>query len=132
MRNWTWWKLYVKVQPMLSVARAEDEMKEKEEELKKAMEDAEANAKRKAELEETLTNVMGEKDKLFTELQTTSEILTETEEDLAIAQAAKVCYSMIMIITTEITLTKGPYSFCYDLFCTNDRELENWTLFLNP
>merc|ERR1712224_247766 len=43
IRNWPWWKLYILVQPMLSVARAEDEMKEKEEELKKAMEDAEAN-----------------------------------------------------------------------------------------
>merc|ERR1712142_1131203 len=48
LRNWHWWKLYVKVQPLLSIARAEDEMKEKEEELKKAMENAEANeAKRK-------------------------------------------------------------------------------------
>merc|ERR1712168_399225 len=38
IRNWPWWKLYIKVQPLLSIARAEEEMKEKEEELKKAME----------------------------------------------------------------------------------------------
>ena len=36
LRNWSWWKLYIKVQPLLSIALAEDEMKEKEEELKKA------------------------------------------------------------------------------------------------
>ena len=43
LRNWSWWKLYIKVQPLLSIARAEEEMKEKEEELKKAMENAAAN-----------------------------------------------------------------------------------------
>ena len=35
LRNWSWWKLYIKVQPLLSTTLAEDEMKEKEEELKK-------------------------------------------------------------------------------------------------
>ena len=30
LRNWSWWKLYIKVQPLLSIALAEDEMKEKE------------------------------------------------------------------------------------------------------
>merc|ERR1719244_470651 len=45
IRNWPWWKLYLLVQPMLSVARAEEEMAEKEEALKAAMENAEATAK---------------------------------------------------------------------------------------
>merc|ERR1712142_394487 len=34
IRNWPWWKLYLLVQPMLSVARAEEEMAEKEAALK--------------------------------------------------------------------------------------------------
>merc|ERR1712168_90191 len=46
IRNWPWWKLYLLVQPMLSVARAEEEMEEKEAALKAAMENAEANAKK--------------------------------------------------------------------------------------
>ena len=36
LRNWSGWKLYIKVQPLLSIVLAVDEMKEKEEELKKA------------------------------------------------------------------------------------------------
>jgi len=82
LRNWTWWKLYIKVQPMLSVARAEDEMLLKEEELKKAMENAEANEARKKELEEQLTNALTEKDRLFTELSSETEKLIEAEDQL--------------------------------------------------
>merc|ERR1712002_121808 len=67
IRNWPWWKLYLLVQPMLSIVRAEDEMKQKEEELKQAMEEAQANLDERKELEESLTNVMTEKEKLFKE-----------------------------------------------------------------
>ena len=35
LRNWQWWKLYTRVKPLLSMARAEDEMKKKEEEYEK-------------------------------------------------------------------------------------------------
>merc|ERR1712042_350139 len=89
MRNWSWWKLYIKVQPLLSIARAEDEMQAKEEELKKAMEDAAANLARKNELEEQVTNIMAEKDKLFSDLRAETDRLIETEEQLLQTQAAK-------------------------------------------
>jgi len=82
LRNWTWWKLYIKVQPLLSVARAEDEMQAKEEELKKAVENAVANEARRKELEEQLTDVMTEKDKLFRDLQLETERLIEAEDQL--------------------------------------------------
>merc|ERR1719209_281797 len=58
IRNWPWWKLYLLVQPMLSVARAEEEMEEKEAALKAAMENAEANAKKLGDIEEQLTTVL--------------------------------------------------------------------------
>merc|ERR1719447_1709150 len=69
LRNWPWWKLYLLVQPMLSIVRAEDEMKEKEEELRQAMEEAQQNLDKRKELEESLTNVMSEKERLFNELR---------------------------------------------------------------
>jgi len=82
IRNWPWWKLYLLVQPMLSIVRAEDEMKEKEEELRQAMEEAQQNLDKRKELEESLTNVMSEKEKLFNELRQESDRLVETEERL--------------------------------------------------
>jgi len=89
IRNWPWWKLFLLVQPMLSIVRAEDEMKEKEEELQKAVEEAAQNLEKRKELEENLTNVMGEKEKLFNELQQESNRLVETEEKLNVIQTEK-------------------------------------------
>merc|ERR1711962_670813 len=82
IRNWPWWKLYLLVQPMLSVARAEEEMEEKEAALKASMENAEANAKKLTEIEEQLTVVLREKEKLFADLRSENSRLIETEEQL--------------------------------------------------
>merc|ERR1712142_899361 len=89
LRNWPWWKLYIKVQPLLSIARAEEEMKEKEEELKKAMENAEANEKKRKELEGQLTDVISEKEKLFADLQAETDRLITAEDKLMQTQALK-------------------------------------------
>merc|ERR1711962_1033230 len=83
IRNWPWWKLYLLVQPMLSVARAEDEMAEKEAALKEAMENAEANAKKLVDLEESAASLQVEKERLFADLKAESERLSETEDKLA-------------------------------------------------
>merc|ERR1711962_488969 len=82
IRNWPWWKLYLLVQPMLSVARAEEEMEEKEAALAAALENAEANAKKLTEIEEQLTVVLREKEKLFADLRSENSRLIETEEQL--------------------------------------------------
>merc|ERR1712096_572194 len=89
IRNWPWWKLYLLVQPMLSVARAEEEMEEKEAALKAAMENAEANSKKLGDIEEQLTNVLNEKEKLFNDLRTESIRLVDTEDQLAIVSKEK-------------------------------------------
>merc|ERR1712142_533703 len=82
IRNWPWWKLYLLVQPMLSVARAEEEMEEKEAALAAALENAEANAKKLTDIEEQLTVVLREKEKLFADLRSENSRLIETEEQL--------------------------------------------------
>merc|ERR1712142_738502 len=82
IRNWPWWKLYLLVQPMLSVARAEEEMEEKEAALKAAMENAEANAKKLTDIEDQLTTVLREKEKLFDDLRLENSRLIDTEEQL--------------------------------------------------
>merc|ERR1711962_57493 len=83
IRNWPWWKLYLLVQPMLSVARAEDEMAEKEAALKEVMENAEANAKKLVDLEESAASLQVEKERLFADLKAESERLSEVEDKLA-------------------------------------------------
>ena len=33
LRDWRWWKLFTKVKPLLNVARTEEELKQKEDEV---------------------------------------------------------------------------------------------------
>ena len=89
LRNWTWWKLYINVQPMLSIARAEDEMKEKEEELKRAQEQAKADEEAKKQMENQLTETIAEKEKLFAELQAETDRLIAAEDKLMQTQTVK-------------------------------------------
>jgi myosin heavy chain 6/7 len=52
LRNWPWWKLYTKVKPLLSVARQEEEMKKLEEEFKALKEALEKEEKLRKEMED--------------------------------------------------------------------------------
>merc|ERR1711931_345542 len=57
---------------------------EKEAALKAAMENAEANAKKLGDIEEQLTTVLKEKERLFADLNAENERLVETEDALAV------------------------------------------------
>merc|ERR1711872_957254 len=72
MKNWTWWKLYVQVLPMLTVAAAEEDKKKMLDELNNTS-SALANA------EEMVTNLQTAKDGLEAELAAAQERLEEEE-----------------------------------------------------
>lgn len=69
LRDWKWWRLYTKVKPLLNVARTEDELRQKEEELNKLREKVVKEDQAKKEMEEQLTVLMQEKNELFIQLQ---------------------------------------------------------------
>ncbi|XP_044289202.1 myosin-16 [Varanus komodoensis] len=89
MRFWGWWKLYNKVKPLLNVARQEEEMKEKEEELRNAMAKAQELMDRLKELEEKLATLSQEKNDLTIQLQAEQENLMDAEERLTQMMKAK-------------------------------------------
>lgn len=69
LRDWKWWRLYTKVKPLLNVARTEDELRQKEEELNKLREKVVKEDQAKREMEEQLTELIQEKNELFIHLQ---------------------------------------------------------------
>merc|ERR1712228_998329 len=69
LKNWLWWRLFVKVKPLLAVAAQEDEMKVKEEELVKTKETLEKTEKKLKEFEEQNVELHQAKNDLFIELQ---------------------------------------------------------------
>ncbi|XP_036404633.1 myosin-16-like [Megalops cyprinoides] len=80
LRFWGWWKLYTKVKPLLNVARQEDEMKAKEEELRNAAEKAQEMVNKVKELEEKLAVVSQEKNDLALALAAEQESVADAEE----------------------------------------------------
>ncbi|KAL4239976.1 hypothetical protein ACF0H5_000772 [Mactra antiquata] len=82
LRNWQWWKLYTKVKPLLSAARAEDEMRLMEEEFKKTKEELAKVEKIKKELEEQNVVLQRSKDDMFFQLQAEQDTLADCEEKI--------------------------------------------------
>ncbi|XP_037112079.1 myosin-11-like [Syngnathus acus] len=80
LKNWQWWRLFTKVKPLLQVTRQEEEMGQKDEELKAAKELA---AKKEAELKEITqkhTQLMEERAQLESKLHAETELYAEAEE----------------------------------------------------
>ncbi|XP_008055333.1 LOW QUALITY PROTEIN: myosin-16-like [Carlito syrichta] len=82
LRFWGWWKLYNKVKPLLNVARQEEEMKAKEEELRSAMAKTQELINKVKELEEKTATLSQEKNDLTIQLQAEQENLSDAEERL--------------------------------------------------
>ncbi|XP_045214008.1 myosin heavy chain, striated muscle-like [Mercenaria mercenaria] len=82
LRNWQWWKLYTKVKPLLSAARAEDEMRQMEEEFKKCKEELAKIEKIKKELEEQNVDLRRQKDDMYFQLQAEQDTMGEYEEKM--------------------------------------------------
>ncbi|XP_067673665.1 myosin heavy chain, striated muscle-like [Haliotis asinina] len=80
MRNWCWWRFYTKVKPLLSIAAAEDEMKQKEEALGKTKDELEKVTQRCKELEEQSVTLTEAKNNLFLQVQTQQDTIDDCEE----------------------------------------------------
>jgi len=82
LRNWAWWKLYTKVKPLLSVARQEDELKKLEDEFKALKENFEKEEKLRKEMEEANSKLIREKNDLYQQLESERTGSATTEERL--------------------------------------------------
>merc|ERR1712212_1253034 len=89
LKDWSWWKLWGEVRPMLALAADEADMKEKEEALAAAKAKAEADAAAAAELGNKVTEMLAEKDKMMEELNETAGTLALCEEKLMAVQTEK-------------------------------------------
>merc|ERR1712142_571601 len=89
LKDWSWWKLWGEVRPMLALAADEADMKEKEEALAAAKAKAEEDAKAAAELGNKVTEMLAEKEKMMEELNETAGTLALCEEKLMAVRTEK-------------------------------------------
>ena len=80
MRTWIWWKIYTRVKPLLSIARAEDEQKKLQEEFEKTKEELAKTEKKAQALEEQNVTLQQQKNDMFLQMQVAEEHSSEQDE----------------------------------------------------
>ncbi|XP_071578984.1 myosin heavy chain, muscle-like isoform X9 [Temnothorax nylanderi] len=80
LRTWPWWKLWQKIKPLLNVTRIEDEMAALEEKARKAQEAFEKEEKLRKELEDLNAKLLSEKTNLLRQLEGEKSGLSEYQE----------------------------------------------------
>ncbi|KOB69519.1 Myosin heavy chain, non-muscle [Operophtera brumata] len=95
LRNWQWWRLYIKVKPLLEVTKQEEKLTQKEDELKQIRDRLDNQMKRCQEYENKFQQASAEKTQLAEQLQVSFstnaelELCAEAEESRARAAARK-------------------------------------------
>jgi len=88
-RTWKWWELYVRLKPLMSAARGEDELKQMEEEFGTVGTKLEELEKLKKQLEEQNVVLLQEKNDMYLQLQSGGSTQADTEARLSQLQAQK-------------------------------------------
>ncbi|XP_059059196.1 myosin heavy chain, non-muscle [Achroia grisella] len=89
LRNWQWWRLYIKVKPLLEVTKQEEKLTQKEDELRQIRDKLETQMKNCQEYEQKYQQANAEKTQLAEQLQAELELCAEAEESRARAAARK-------------------------------------------
>ncbi|XP_053607431.1 myosin heavy chain, non-muscle isoform X3 [Plodia interpunctella] len=89
LRNWQWWRLYIKVKPLLEVTKQEEKLTQKEDELRQIRDKLETQQKQCKEYEQKYQQANAEKTQLAEQLQAELELCAEAEESRARAAARK-------------------------------------------
>lgn len=79
LRNWTWWRLYTKVKPLLPVADIDRQLLTKDDELRQIKDKLEKSEVEIKDLEKKLLQVLEEKNTIAVQLNQETELCAETE-----------------------------------------------------
>lgn len=79
LRNWSWWRLYTKVKPLLPVADIDRQIMAKDDELRQIKDKLEKSEIEIKDLEKKLLQVLEEKNTIVEQLNQETELCAETE-----------------------------------------------------
>lgn len=80
LKNWTWWRLYTKVKPLLPVADIDRQIMAKDDELRSTREKLDKSEIEIRDLEKKLQQVLDEKNTITEQLNQETELCAETED----------------------------------------------------
>lgn len=80
LKNWTWWRLYTKVKPLLPVADIDRQIMAKDDEIRQIREKLDKSEVEIRDLEKKLLQVLEEKNTITEQLHQETELCAETED----------------------------------------------------
>ncbi|CAF2959807.1 unnamed protein product [Rotaria sp. Silwood2] len=89
IRNWKWWRLFTKIKPLLHVARQDDELKQKQEEVDRLKTEMGSRIIQVQEMEQKLQLLQQERSALNERLTHLNEVLVETDDNSRRIQTRK-------------------------------------------
>ncbi|KAM0674489.1 class II myosin [Gurleya vavrai] len=127
-KNWSWWKLYQKIKPLLEITKLDEEIRDKEERLNEAKETIIFEKARNEEIKNILKTLENEKKEMEKEMEQERIILKEREDLLnALREEKSNDKKRIEILENEIDSIKTNYNN----FSEKNKKLEDDKKLLN-
>ncbi|XP_028644666.1 myosin-14 isoform X1 [Grammomys surdaster] len=115
LRNWQWWRLFIKVKPLLQVTRQDEVLQARAQELQKVQELQQQSAREVGELQGRVAQLEEERARLAEQLRAESELCSEAEETRARLAARK---QELELVVSELEARVGEEEEC-------SRQLQN-------
>ncbi|XP_029335257.1 myosin-14 isoform X2 [Mus caroli] len=109
LRNWQWWRLFIKVKPLLQVTRQDEVLQARAQELQKVQELQQQSAREVGELQGRVAQLEEERMRLAEQLRAEAELCSEAEETRARLAARK---QELELVVTELEARVGEEEEC--------------------
>ncbi|XP_035924022.2 myosin-14 isoform X1 [Halichoerus grypus] len=109
LRHWQWWRLFIKVKPLLQVTRQDEVLQARVQELQKVQELQQQSAREVDELQGRLAQLEEERTRLAEQLRAEAELCAEAEETRGRLAARK---QELELVVTELEARVGEEEEC--------------------
>uniref|UniRef100_A0A7N5JHJ5 Myosin heavy chain 14 n=1 Tax=Ailuropoda melanoleuca TaxID=9646 RepID=A0A7N5JHJ5_AILME len=109
LRHWQWWRLFIKVKPLLQVTRQDEVLQARAQELQKVQELQQQSAREVGELQGRLAQLEEERTRLAEQLRAEAELCAEAEETRGRLAARK---QELELVVAELEARVGEEEEC--------------------
>uniref|UniRef100_A0A8C0DZG7 Myosin heavy chain 14 n=1 Tax=Balaenoptera musculus TaxID=9771 RepID=A0A8C0DZG7_BALMU len=121
LRHWQWWRLFIKVKPLLQVTRQDEVLQARVQELQKVQELQQQSAREVGELQGRVAQLEEERARLAEQLRAEAELCAETEETRGRLAARK---QELELVVSELEARVGEEEECSRQLQTEKRRLQ--------
>nr|XP_015098282.1 myosin-14 isoform X1 [Vicugna pacos] len=121
LRHWQWWRLFIKVKPLLQVTRQDEVLQARAQELQKVQELQQQSAREVGELQGRVAQLEEERARLAEQLRAEAELCSEAEETRVRLAARK---QELELVVSELEARVGEEEECSRQLQTEKKRLQ--------